>query len=290
MERRGEWFEIRPGGTIDDRDVKEMLMREIPHFPPKLLGRLAGKGGLKRYGDRILVHLFAPEIPAFSPEWREVSVLFEDDFCLVAHKPAGLAVHPSRSGEGGTLANAIAGYYEATGQACAVRHIHRLDTDTSGPVLYAKNDFAHSLLDEAMRKKLIERTYIAVVEGTVARASGRIEARIGRDRHHSGRRRVSAAGSPAATNYEVLERFSRSTLLRLHLESGRTHQIRVHLSHLGHPLLGDELYGGKTALISRQALHGERLVFLHPLDGKPVVVEDPWPFDVQKVIKTLRGE
>lgn len=246
------------------------------------------KGEYIELPDRTRLHMFPAEEIGFAPNYtRELVVLHEDDFCMVVHKPAGLKVHPtdmkSEQPDTDTLANVVSAYYESTGQQVAVRHVHRLDTDTTGPVLYAKCKTALTKLDEAMREKAIDRTYLAIAEGVFAKKKGFIKQPIGKDRHHKQRRRVSSTGQYAFTNYVVLDQYEDTALVELSLETGRTHQIRVHMSYLGHPLLGDTLYGGKTrdGRVSRQALHGIQLTFEHPFSGERIVVQDPIPEDFQ---------
>lgn len=283
--RKGEWLEIPiPSGMEDPFAWMETRL----NLPGKLLGKLERQNDIAVKGTRLRIRLFPPEEAEYEPEWENLDILYEDDFCLVVLKPAGMAVHPGRPGQGGTLANAVSAHYQATGQSCRIRHIHRLDEETSGPVLYAKNEYAHLLLDEQMRRKAIGRIYTAIVQGVPKPSSGRIEAPIGKDRHHPARRRVSPTGDPAATVYETVETFSGAACLRLHLETGRTHQIRVHLSSIGHPLIGDELYGGKKQGIGRQALHGESLVFLHPWTEEPVETKAPYPEDFSLLLSRLR--
>jgi 23S rRNA pseudouridine1911/1915/1917 synthase len=266
--RKGEWLKL-----------SQSLSRQIPE---KLADRLSRSGGLAEKPGGLHVKAFPREASGIPASWGQFDVLFEDDFCLVAGKPAGMKVHPTEPGELGTLNHAVAYHYEATGQACRVRHIHRLDEDTTGPVLYAKNEWAHLVLDQAMREKRIERLYSAIVHGRLRESRGTVDQPIGKDRHHRSRRRVSATGESAVTIYELAEQYTSSAWIRLQLLTGRTHQIRVHMSFLGHPLLGDELYGGsvKGPSFSRQALHGEMLRFPHPLTGEITEVEAPWPEDL----------
>ncbi|KIL40306.1 pseudouridine synthase [Gordoniibacillus kamchatkensis] len=286
--RYGEWMELRlPRHISTDEPPGENVAAQLG-IPPKLWARLQREGGVETDGRRLRLRLFPRQSPGFEPEWHNIDILFEDDFCLVAAKPAGMPVHPAERGRGGTLANAVAWHYEASGQETAVRHIHRLDADTTGPVLYAKNELALAVLDEAMRRKHIGRTYVAFVHGSIEQERIRIDAPIGRDRHHAGKRRVSPGGDPAVTLVETLERFGDASLVRLTLETGRTHQIRVHMSHTGHPLLGDALYGGSTSRIGRQALHGEALAWPHPFGGETVRVEAPWPDDLLRLAGRLR--
>lgn len=241
------------------------------------------KGEFLETPDRQRHHYFPTEELGFEPNYAlPLEVLYEDDFCLVVHKPTGMKVHPTQGRgeavERDTLANAVAAHYEATGQAVAVRHVHRLDADTTGPVLYAKGTFALRTLDAALREKAVGRTYVALVAGHLPRAAGTIDAAIGKDRHHAQRRRVSATGQHAVTHYRVLDTGATWSLVELVLDTGRTHQIRVHMQHLGCPLIGDRLYAGPSSdLFVGQALHGIRLAFPHPYTGEIVTVEAPLP-------------
>ncbi|OPA80333.1 RNA pseudouridine synthase [Paenibacillus selenitireducens] len=248
------------------------------HLPERFARKLMQQGDVQTTGDRLRIRLFRDEEDATPPYWMDLEILYEDDFCLVVNKPAGMLVHPTVPGQQETLANAVASYYACTGQKLRVRHIHRLDENTTGPVLYAKNEFSQLILDAAMREKAIERIYVAFVQGQVSSTLLKIDAPIGKDRHHNNRRRVSPSGDAAVTHVEVVETYPDAdvSLVRLQLETGRTHQIRVHLSYAGHPLLGDALYGGSTTYASYQALHGEELRFQHPLHRDEISVKAPW--------------
>ncbi|WP_232436765.1 RluA family pseudouridine synthase [Paenibacillus senegalimassiliensis] len=308
--RRGEWLELMPGKLSpaegqDRVDAALVWLSDHLNAPPKLIRRLLAEGGVKLAGDRLRLHLFSPRTSSYAPLLTaELNLLFEDDWCLVVHKPVGLKVHPDGTGiaashlQGGltamtppnTLANQVSGLFASRKEAVAAAHIHRLDECTSGPVLFAKNEYAQLKLDEAMSRKAIHRTYIAFVQGQVSPELKIIDLPIGRDRHHNQRRRVSLGGKSAITHVELLEVFPQHdlSLVRLTLETGRTHQIRVHLSHAGHPLVGDTLYGGGTKWLSHQALHGERLAFLHPLTGERVEVADPWPVELTQLYERIR--
>ncbi|MFC5530888.1 RluA family pseudouridine synthase [Cohnella yongneupensis] len=257
---------------------------------PKLISKLLQTRGLLVQGPNLRLHLFPREQRDFPPDWMELNILYEDEFTLVVNKPAGIEVHPSEHGQRKTLAHAVAAYYEMSGQEIRVRHIHRIDKDTTGPVLYAKNEFAHYQYDKAMREKKIERLYLALAEGYVEGNKGKIDKPIGQDRHHSTRRRVSDTGDPAVTHFEVVERLRDHTLVRLRLETGRTHQIRVHLSSINHPLAGDGMYGGKRGIMSRQALHGDRLIWSHPWTGEQQSVRAPLPDDFNEALDKLRQD
>ena len=285
---KGEWMVIR----LPNRLVGAPMGEVLQHLPlaPKLISKLMRTKGLLLQGMHLRLRLFPREKRDFPSDWMELNILYEDEFTLVVNKPAGIEVHPSEQGQRRTLAHAVAAYYEMTGQDLRVRHIHRIDKETTGPILYAKNEFAHYQYDKDMREKKIERIYLALVEGVLAQDKGTINLPIGQDRHHPTRRRVSETGEPAVTHYEVVERFNDHTLVRLRLETGRTHQIRVHMSAIGHPLAGDGMYGGSRRLMERQALHGEMLVWRHPWTGEKKQVRAPLPDDFYQALKTLRGE
>jgi len=284
--RKGEWLSIALPAPIEL--TYEAVSSIIPMIP-KMWNKLKANGGVRMQGSRLMLHLFPSEYdtPPITPEWGELTIAYEDDYCLVVVKPVAMPVHGTTANQPGTLAGRVAAYYAETGQACRVRHIHRLDVDTSGLVLYAKNEWAHQQLDEQMRVKSIHRTYLALAEGRFSRKKGTINEPIGRDRHHNARRRVSSSGDAAVTHYKVMEQFSQGALVELSLETGRTHQIRVHLSYLGHPLVGDKLYGGSEKLLSHQALHGYKLSFTHPLTGDLIEVEAPLPNEIEQVMKQL---
>lgn len=285
---KGEWMEIRlPEGLAGA--PMQAVVKHLP-LPPKLLSKLMHGKGLLLQGPQLRLHLFPREKRDFPPDWMELNILYEDEFSLVVNKPAGIEVHPSEHGQRRTLAHGVSAYYEMSGQDVRIRHIHRIDKETTGPVLYAKNEFAHYQFDKAMREKQIERVYLALAEGVVKQDKGTINKPIGQDRHHSTRRRVSETGDAAVTHYEVVERFADHTLVRLRLETGRTHQIRVHMAAIGHPLAGDGMYGGTRKVMARQALHGERLIWQHPWTGEKQQVRAPLPDDFQRALEELRGE
>lgn len=290
--RDGEWLRIplpdpRPEGLADGTHPHDVRRRLIADgiLPEKWLNRLFSVGGIRLENGVLSLKAFPPHdwtdhpLLAGRGEPARAEVLHEDDWCLVLFKPAGMPVHPAYPGMGGTLDEAAVRHVLQAGDPLPVRHIHRLDADTSGPVLYAKNDLAQLRLDEAMREKRIERRYLAIVHGAPRPRAGTIDAPIGKDRGRSPRRRrVQPGGDRAVTHYETVKEAGDLALVRVRLETGRTHQIRVHFSHIGHPLLGDTLYGAPPdPRLSHQALHGESLCFPHPWTGRQIAVQAPRP-------------
>ncbi|MGZ0053284.1 RluA family pseudouridine synthase [Brevibacillus gelatini] len=284
----------------DDAIPLGNLLREVWKLPRKQVhllfqhkevlvdGASVAQHVLAREGQEIRLRMCPPEPLGLAPASEPLQVLYEDDHLLVVNKPAGMLLHPTEPHHHLTLDHLVSGHFFRTGLQAKVRHVHRLDQDTSGVVLYAKHAWASALLDEMLRERKIKRTYIAFVSGQMAKGSGKINEPIGKDRYHATRRRVTPNGDPAITHYEVKERYKTATKVECRLETGRTHQIRVHMSHIGHPLIGDELYGGKRDLVKRQALHAAVLTFAHPFGGEVVEVHAPLPLDLLALEKKLR--
>ncbi len=245
-------------------------------------------------GDR--VEGTVPEPVHGTPEAEDipVQVRYEDDDVLVVSKPPGLVTHPARGHDTGTLVNALLGLGVTLSGEGSVRPgiVHRLDKDTSGLLLVAKTDAAAESLIAAIKDRAVERRYLALVRGVPGSSTGTIEAPVGR---HAARRRQMAVvpgGKPSVTHYRVLARTEEVSLLEVTLETGRTHQIRVHLSHLGLPVLGDRTYGGRSELsdrlgIPRIFLHAYRLAFPQPSSGETIEVSDPLPPDLAPILTTL---
>lgn len=258
---------------------------------------------LLKPGDKILVDVRIEPDLAAEPQDIPLNILYEDEDCLVIDKPVGLVVHPGAGVREGTLLNALLYHAPALGALPRAGIVHRLDKDTTGLMVVAKNLPSHAALVKAMAERKIERIYQAVVQGALT-AGGRVDAPIGRHPIHRLKMAVREdGGRPAVTHYRILERFARHTHVECRLETGRTHQIRVHLSHLGFPLLGDPLYGKNLQMpaglsmeaqavlknFKRQALHAWRLSFAHPRDStKALDFEAPLPADMQALLVALR--
>jgi 23S rRNA pseudouridine1911/1915/1917 synthase len=247
------------------------------------------KRHLVRAGEEVTVaqepEAEAPVVPA-----APFTVAFEDEHVLVVDKPAGVVVHPGVGRDQGTLVQALEGRVAGGDDPLRPGVVHRLDRDTSGLLVLARSEQAHLALQEAIRRRDVTREYLALVDGRPRARAGTIDAPLGRDRRH--RTRMSTdTDDPrdAVTHFELLEAFERATLLRVRLETGRTHQIRAHLLAIGHPVLGDPEYGRRHEGLARQFLHAERLAFTHPVYGDPVDVRSPLPGDLQAVLTRMRG-
>ncbi|HZL85040.1 MAG TPA: RluA family pseudouridine synthase [Candidatus Krumholzibacteria bacterium] len=261
-------------------------------------------------GDDIRVRLPPPEPLSLQPEAIPLAIVYEDGDLIVVDKPAGMVVHPAAGNRRGTLVHALLHHCPQVadaGETVRPGIVHRLDKGTSGLLVVAKNDVAHVRLAAALQARRVRREYLALVWDHVA-ADGSIEAAIGRDPFDRKRMSVrDSGGKPATTHYRVLERLAFTTLLDVRLDTGRTHQIRVHLASRGHPVFGDATYGGRTSRLTRltaafkvqagaalqsmprQALHATRLSFQHPVTAKELAFESPLPDDFLAILAMLRA-
>ncbi len=220
----------------------------------------------------------------FKPLNKKIDIEYEDDYLLILNKPKGMIVHPDDKSKNNTLVNMVANYFLENNIKRNVRYIHRLDTDTTGLIIFAKDMITASYLNYLLSIHSVKRCYMAIVCGVLDKG-GVVDANIGEDRHHNQRRRVSKTGQVAVTNYEVIKRvLNKYTLVKLQLQTGRTHQIRVHMKYLGHPLAGDMLYEGSTKHIKRVALHSYNLVFIHPFTNKKIELTCKIPQDMEMLI------
>ncbi len=227
-----------------------------------------------------------------TPEAIPLNVVFEDPVLLVIDKPVGLVVHPGSGNPRGTLLNALLHRVPQVAELPRAGIVHRLDKDTSGLLVVAKTLMAHTDLVRQLQARTVKREYLALVYGEVDRA-GTVDAPLARDPHNRTKRTVHTMGKPAVTHYDVVERFPGLTLLRCKLETGRTHQIRVHMQHVGHPLVGEQTYtagrrGHLRIPFPRQALHAERLGLIHPVTHEAMQWESPLPPDFASLLQALR--
>lgn len=263
-------------------------------------GKPAAKNTRLAEGDAVCVTLPPVRETATLPEDLPIEIVYEDDDIAVVNKPKGMVVHPAAGNESGTLVNAL--LYRMGDRLSGIGGerrpgiVHRIDKDTSGLLVVAKNDFAHTVLSDSLKEHGIDRAYRAICVGIPREAVGTIDRPIGRSPRDRKKMAVVADGRPAVTHYTVSERYSGFALLDVRLETGRTHQIRVHMSSLGHPLLGDTVYGGghtkferqNADLLAGQTLHAYRLTFRHPRSGKTLSFTAPLPPYFEAVLEKLR--
>lgn len=276
----------------DGISVKDYLTRR-QNVSHRLLVRLKQSGGIFcngqnvwvchicRRGDEIKLR-FPQEVSEGLPqEMIPLDILYEDAALLAINKPPGMPPHPSFRHAEGTAAGAVAGYYARRGIQTQVRALGRLDRNTSGVMVFGKNPLVQERMVEQQRSGGIQKVYLAVAEGRFGQAKGAVEAPIGRKEGSMIERCVAESGKPACTKYEVLCQNGNYTLLKLQPVTGRTHQLRVHMAYLGHPLAGDTLYGGSGAQIARHALHAYELHLAHPLTEQMMCLRAPVPQDMR---------
>lgn len=286
------WSRARLQRLIENEDV--------------LVNGKASKPSYKlREADEIEVELIAPAADAFAPENIPIEIVYEDDTLVVVNKPAGLVVHPAAGMPSGTLANALAYHFQQLpGGGSSVRPglVHRLDRDTSGLLVVAKTEVALENLSDQFRDRTVFKSYLALVHGRVLSNSGKIDQPLARDPGNRTRMAIVRGGRNALTLYRVRRSFDRFTLLDVELKTGRTHQIRVHLAWMKHPVVGDETYGGgrdntiqdarrraQVRSLGRQFLHAEKLGFTHPKTGEWVKFETPLPEELSELLAGLEA-
>lgn len=242
--------------------------------------------------DEIVIAVPEPETLSIEAEDIPLEIVYEDEAVAVVNKPQGMVVHPSAGHPNGTMVNALMYHVKDLSSINGVIRpgiVHRIDKDTSGLLMVAKNDFAHESLAKQLKDKTSLRKYVALVHGVIPHEKGTINAPIGRSKVNRKMQAVREDGKPAVTHFNVLERFNDFTLVELTLETGRTHQIRVHMKYIGYPLAGDPVYGpSKTLKGNGQFLHAKLLGFTHPITGQKMVFEVPLPTIFEKTLEKLR--
>lgn len=285
------WSRARLQRLIDSEDVL-------------VNGKTAKPSYKLRHNDDLEVELTAPAADSFTPEPIPIEIVYEDETLVVVNKPAGLVVHPAAGIHSGTLANALAYHFQQLpGSGAGVRPgiVHRLDRDTSGLLVVAKTEAALEHIADQFRDRTVFKSYVALVHGRVSADSGQIDQPLARDRSNRTRMAVVRGGRSSLSLYRVRQRFDRFTLLDVELKTGRTHQIRVHLAWLKHPVVGDEIYGAgrdnqildvklRAAVrnLGRHFLHAEKLAFTHPQTGKRVEFSSPLPPELSELLTVIK--
>jgi len=294
-------FQVNAAGERLDKTIasfapglsRAVIQRLVKTAQVTVNGRASKPSYRVENGDEVVVYIPADQPPEVLPERMDLDVVFEDDHLLALNKPAGMVVHPSYGHQSGTLVNAIlAGWPETTHVGGLERAgiVHRLDKDTSGLILVAKSDEVHKALQRLFQRRQVKKTYLGLVEGHVSPRNGLIDAPIGRDKRQRKQMAVVRSGREAQTGFQVLEFFEEHSLVELEPETGRTHQLRVHLAWMGYPIVGDRVYGYRKQrlLTHRHFLHAHKLELNHPATLQPLSLAAPLPDDLRQLLRRLR--
>jgi 23S rRNA pseudouridine1911/1915/1917 synthase len=298
-------------------DVKEVKLRDYLKYTENLSSRFLKSSGISgkisvngkvaklnhriSTSDKIEIDMKKNEHQNIEPEKMDLDVIYDDIDLIVINKEPGIVVHPTKGYPFGTLANGVSYYFKERDEKCIVRLVSRLDMDTSGLIIIAKNQFSHMALARDMQSihkqaddmegKTFEKSYMLIVHGNMKNKSGTIDLPIGKPDPESINREVFEGGQRSITHYEVIDSYKNGDLVKATLETGRTHQIRIHFSHLGHPIYGDSLYGAsEESYIDRQALHAYKLIIPHPRTGEELILKSELPEDMKKLIIKLEAE
>jgi len=273
----------------------ESYLKDVLQYSGRQIQKLTRLGGILlnhkkvflqkkvKPGDVLQVPVLSDRSYGVIPEEGPLDILYEDNELIILNKPPRRLVHPTGQTISGTLSNYLAGYFKSKDQVFTIRPLHRLDRETTGCVAFAKTPRTQERIEQQLRAGTFKRSYWAIVEGIPEQPSGVIDRPIGPYPGKPNRRMISPLGEQAVTHYRVLSQGAGLSLLELTLETGRTHQIRVHLASIGYPVLGDKMYGKSSPLIDRQALHALSLQFLHPGDEREICVQAPLPPDFQRI-------
>jgi 23S rRNA pseudouridine1911/1915/1917 synthase len=293
-EQAGERIDKYIADSLEEGYSRTQIQQWVKDEHVKVNGKAVKTNYKLRTHDEIVLIIPEPVELDIASEAMELDVVYEDSDVIVINKPRGMVVHPAPGHYSGTLVNGLMFHCKDLSGINGVMRpgiVHRIDKDTSGLLMAAKNDAAHSSLAEQLKNHTVNRKYLAIVQGVISHENGTIDAPIGRDPHDRKLYTVTERNSKeAVTHFLVQERFSENTLVELKLETGRTHQIRVHMKFIKHPLMGDPAYGrgGRNEFIDGQALHAEVLGFKHPRTGEYLEFKAPLPEDMQLLLQSLR--
>ena len=244
--------------------------------------------------DTIIINLdFEEESENIVPTKMDLNILYEDDYLIIINKPSGIPIHPSISHFKNSLSNGLKYYFNKINLKKKIRPVNRLDKDTSGIVIFAKHEYIQECLIKQMKNNKFKKEYLAILEGYMNKTAGTINLPISRKEGSIIEREINRNGEKAITHFKLIDNFSvdnqELSLVKFILETGRTHQIRVHSKYINHPILGDSLYGNKSDLINRQALHACKVSFIHPITNEPINIEIPLPLDIKKVLDNKKN-
>ncbi|MBK5251191.1 MAG: RluA family pseudouridine synthase [Peptostreptococcaceae bacterium] len=291
----------------EGRRLDTYLNENLEEFSRNYIQKLISEGNVIQNGEKtlkknhrlkagVVLELTIPEPEKLQVEAEDIplDIVYEDEWLLVINKSKGMVVHPAPGNYNGTIVNALLYHSDTLSSINGVIRpgiVHRIDKDTTGLLVVAKNDMVHRNLAKQLKEHGISRIYYALVEGKVSEKSGTIDAPIGRDPSNRLKMAVVEKGKPSITHFEVLRRFEGATLLKCKLETGRTHQIRVHMAYIGHPIIGDSSYGYKKQkhAFERQALHAKSLTFFHPVEKRDVTFTCPMAEDMKELIKKMKA-
>lgn len=281
-----------------DKSIKQIISNELK-LSSRIISNMKNNKGIKvnnevvninyivKTGDILELSVFDQSTDEILPEKIDINIIFEDEELLVINKPPGMIVHPTSFHQYGTLANAVMYYYNSIRLSTKFRPVNRLDKDTSGIIIIAKSQLSHSIISQQMQKNIFKKEYIAVVHNEITEKCGTIDLPIGRNPDSLIERMISSNGQNAVTEYEALAVNNLASVVKIRLITGRTHQIRVHFNHIGHPLFGDSLYGSVDNEIGRQALHCRKICFNHPKLNEPLMFECKIPNDIIDLLNKL---
>lgn len=286
-------FTIQSPISIDDFFKQFHLSRKTIHLLKQnkeyqVNKRFVSSSTILIKGNQLTIKAFQEDDNMYLPVFENIDIIYEDEFLLIVNKPPYMHVYPDDQSKTDSLAHRVAGYYMQSGYNIPVRFIHRLDYETSGMVIFCKCALIQPLLDYQLSQKMIHRNYLAVVSGIISDYYHHtIHKPIARDRHIQNKMRISNQGKDAITRYQCIGHNDSMSIINVHLESGRKHQIRVHMASINHPLIGDQLYNQSSKFIDRQALHAFQLEFIHPITNEKIVLMCKPPKDMQKLIHSI---
>ncbi|HAE92816.1 MAG TPA: RluA family pseudouridine synthase [Tissierella sp.] len=288
-------FEVQEDGLdledfLSSKDISGRLFRKL--YKAKQIyvnGKFKRKGLTLEKGAVVSIYM-EDESENTKPEKMDIDIVYEDFDFLILNKQPNIVVHPTKSHQENTLSNGISYYFKEKGIKKKIRFVNRLDMDTTGILIVAKNPFAHQQMALQFESHKVEKKYQAIVDGIVEKDEDYIDLPIGREEDKSIRKTVTEEGQDALTKYTVIERYKEATLLDVQIFTGRSHQIRVHLDHIGHPIIGDSLYNKESPYIDRQALHSYYLKVKHPRTKEAIEFIAPLPKDMEKLIDHLKNK